>query len=121
MSYDTTEVETTHDIRDAHAEIGGKDVATIRTVLLERGIEPGEAVAWVAEWLTDEKQLVYVGGRGSQVAVGRLRGESDKAWQFAQEGTEYEPQWLPKSQARMFTLASGVSELDDGQATLEDL
>lgn len=113
MNYDHTEVVTTADIREAHGGMTGPAVATIRTLLMD-GHEP---VVWVNEWLTDEKGLEY---EADQLALGTVERETAKAWLFTQAG-ENEGTWLPKSEARVFTLAEGVTDVESDQRTLEDV
>ena len=112
----TTRVETTHDIRDAHSDIGGRDVETIRSVLVNN---PDATVAWLKDWIAEEKDLEYVES-SDQVAVVRIDRETDKAWGVLQAGG-YDVVWLPKSQSRVFMLAAGVEDIDSDQQTLGEL
>lgn len=114
---DVTTVSSATDVRDAHADVDGRAVAVIR-----RHVEDGATVAWVAAWLLEDgdKDLRTVEGH-DQVAVGDLQRETEKAWQLDQPDTDAEPVWLPKSQARIFRLAEGVTDVASDQRTLEDL
>jgi len=107
-----TPVASTSDIRTTRREIGGRDAEVIRAAI-ENG---AETVAWVAEWLSEEKALEYAEG-SKQVAVVRVDRETEKAWGVLQPG-DNELIWLPKSQAELFILEPSVDHIESNQSTL---
>lgn len=116
---ETVRVEAARDVRDAHAGIDGRAVATIRALLDER--DAGATVLWVAEWLCEEpdKPLTPAAGH-PQVLVGAVVGETDKAWRIDQPATDADPVWLPKSESRVFRLAADATTVDGPQQRLTD-
>jgi len=110
----TVTVAIHEDIYRAHEDIGGRDVQAVVDAL----DSDHEVVAWVPEWLLEDK-AVEPQSRQTNVVVGTLETETDKAWCVSDgEGREA---WLPKSVAVQFERADGGEEIDTPQTRLDEV
>lgn len=95
-------------------KLPGDDPDIIARELQERTGED-QLVAWLPEWLAEEKDIGTV-GRSDHVVSGRVDHETEKAYLLVDGRDEA---WLPKSVIRVFRAAPGA-EISIPQRGLTD-
>jgi hypothetical protein len=96
-------------------KLEGDDPDDVARELQDVGGEEEYLVAWLPDWLAEEKDLKPV-GRSENVVSGRIDHETEDAY-LVKSGRD--DAWLPKSVIRVYWLAPGV-EISIPQRGLTD-
>jgi hypothetical protein len=96
------------------AKLPGDDPDTVARELQAHGSDDDYLVAWIPDWLVDEKDI-ETNGRSDNVVSGRVDYETEKAYLLV-DGDEV---WLPKSVIRVYRVAGDV-DLEIPQHGLTD-
>ena len=87
------------------SKLRGDDPDVVGRELQELGGDTADhVVAWLPDWLVDEKDVELV-GRSDNVVSGQVAGETEKAYLVVVDGDEI---WLPKSVIRVFRTTGDV-------------
>ena len=85
-------------------KLKGDDPDDVARELQDIGGEEDYLVAWLPDWLAEEKDLEPI-GRSENVVSGRLEHETEDAY-LVQDGRD--EAWLPKSVIRVYRLVAGA-------------
>jgi hypothetical protein len=96
-------------------KLKGDDPDDVARELQDGAGEEDYLVAWLPDWLTEEKGLEPV-GRSENVVSGRIDHETENAY-LVKDGRD--DAWLPKSVIRVYRLA-GSAEISIPQQGLTD-
>jgi len=86
------------------SKLRGDDPDAVGLKLQELGGDTDYLVAWLPDWLVDEKDVELV-GRSDNVVSGQVDYETEKAYLVVVDGDEI---WLPKSAIRVYRTAGDV-------------
>jgi len=86
------------------SKLRGDDPDAVGLELQDLGGDTDSLVAWLPDWLVDEKDVELV-GRSDNVVSGQVAGETEKAFLVVVDGDEI---WLPKSVIRVYRTAGDV-------------
>ena len=95
-------------------KLAGRDADLVAQELTAYADVEDGIVAWVPEWILDEKDIDTV-GRSEHVVSGRVDAETDKAYLVV---SGHADAWLPKSVIRVYRLTPGLSEIHVPQRDL---
>ncbi|WP_147302027.1 hypothetical protein [Haloferax sp. Atlit-4N] len=96
-------------------KLSGDDPDTVARELQANGGDDDYLVAWLPDWLVDEKDVELL-GRSDNLVSGRVDHETEKAYLLLADGDEV---WLPKSVIRVYRV-SGGGDLEIPQHGLTD-
>lgn len=114
MSEDVTVVKGYTDLI-SDPKLRGDEPDVVARELQEYGGGDDHLVAWVQDWLFDEKDIEPV-GRSDHIVSGRVDAETDKAYLLVDGRVEA---WIPKSVIRVFRIAGDV-DIEIPQSGLAD-
>ncbi len=96
-------------------KLPGDDPDIVARELQAHGGDDDYLVAWLPDWLVDEKDVELL-GRSDNLVSGRVDYETEKAYLLLADGDEV---WLPKSVIRVYRVAGDV-DLEIPQHGLAD-
>ena len=96
-------------------KLSGDDPDVVARELQAHGGDDDYLVAWLPDWLVDEKDVELL-GRSDSLVSGRVDYETEKAYLLLTDGDEV---WLPKSVIRAYRVADDI-DLEIPQHGLAD-
>jgi hypothetical protein len=85
-------------------KLRGDEPDVVAREIQEHGGDDDYLVAWVQDWIFDEKEIEPV-GHSNHIISGRVDAEAEKAYLLVDGRVEA---WLPKSVIRVFRVAGDV-------------
>ncbi len=86
----------------AYGDLAGARITSAGKDRVLAALEDHEAVVWLEDWLRSEKPLGTLGGARSLYGIDSVKAETDSAWCLAQEGSDEDEVWVPKSCAELY-------------------